>query len=80
MMILYGLKHVEIITTLTYICIVNHFYFIVVLTARTRTFRNATQQDAKHKDIRKMLFLSKIRIRLFPMKVHLHQPQIFTAM
>jgi hypothetical protein len=25
-------------TTLTYICVVNHFYFIVVLTARARTF------------------------------------------
>jgi hypothetical protein len=27
-------------TTLTYIYIVNHFYFIVALTARTRTFCN----------------------------------------
>jgi hypothetical protein len=32
------------------ICIVNYFYFIVVLTARTCTFFNTTQHDAKHKD------------------------------
>jgi hypothetical protein len=40
---------VEIITTLTYICIVNNFYFIVVM-AKNCTFFNSTQQDAKHKD------------------------------
>jgi hypothetical protein len=34
---------------LQYICIVHHFYFIVVLTARTHTVCNITQQDAKHK-------------------------------
>jgi hypothetical protein len=51
MIILQGLKHVvEIKLYLTYICIVNHVYFIVLLTARTRTFRNTTQQDEKHKD------------------------------
>jgi uncharacterized membrane protein len=46
-------------TTLTYICIVIHVYFIVVLTARTRTFCNTTQQDAKHKDsLLSIVFLS----------------------
>jgi hypothetical protein len=43
---------VEIKTIPTYICIVNPFYFIVVLMART--FCNTTQQDAKHKDIKHM--------------------------
>jgi hypothetical protein len=38
-------------TTLTYICIVNHFYFIVVLMARTRTYCSTTQQNAKHKGL-----------------------------
>jgi hypothetical protein len=49
-------------TILTYICIVNHVYFIVVLTSRTRTFCNTTQQDAKHKD-------SKLIFRSFQLRI-----------
>jgi hypothetical protein len=38
-------------TTLTFTCNVNHFYFIVVLKARTRTICNTTQQDENHEEM-----------------------------